>query len=281
MEGEKCNDDRQCRSGFFAFVSSRTDDLLCNRPTSNTGVCVLESELLRELGAPCNPAKDACDARRGLSCARVGSQFKCIQRGISPDTFNHFCTPNSPLSSCPPDNRGNLRECRRALSLSKQFEGPFSCRTRRQLVPLGNPCSATEFAVCQQGAVCAEVPGVSPPSGRFPPPPLRTCMRLLPVGAACPDQFRFKCEEGSFCVDGTCRKADTPPTVAVTFASVGDECSELSCPPGTVCEGEPDTPEVFKTCKLPVREAGLWQPCFDAAQFRLVSATSFPTPTSR
>eukprot|EP00178_Gracilaria_changii_P026662 TRINITY_DN821_c0_g1_i1.p1 TRINITY_DN821_c0_g1~~TRINITY_DN821_c0_g1_i1.p1 ORF type:complete len:526 (-),score=52.67 TRINITY_DN821_c0_g1_i1:1894-3471(-) len=269
--GEKCNDDTQCQTIPFPFQTSRTDDLLCNKPTGAIGTCVLQSDLIRRLGAHCDPTNDTCDARRGLSCGPVGEHFKCVQRAASPDSFLHYCTPNSPLSSCPPDDFGNLRECRRSLNSDKQFEGVFACRIRRQVVPLGNPCSVEEFAVCAPGAVCAEAPGVDRPVGRFPPPPLRTCMKVLPSGAPCADQFRFKCEQGSFCVDGTCEQAETPPTVAIEFASVAEDCSELSCPPGTECTADSDVPDSAKICRLPVQEVELWKPCFQAAQFRLVS----------
>ncbi|CAN8070129.1 unnamed protein product [Agarophyton chilense] len=267
--GEKCNDDRQCLTIAPPFQTSRTVNLLCNRPTGTTGTCVLETDLIRDLGAPCDPTNDTCDARRGLSCHHEGTHGKCVQRATAPDSFQHFCTPNSPLSSCPPDDFGNLRECRRALNSEKEFEGVFACRIRRQVVPLGNPCNNEEFAVCSRRAVCMEAPGVERPTGRFPPPPLRTCMKILPIGAPCPDQFRFKCEDGSFCVNGTCQRAESSPTVPIEFAFVNRDCSELSCPPGTECSADSDVPNSAKVCRLPAIEVDLWKPCFRAAQFRL------------
>lgn len=274
--GEKCTDDEQCRTVLLPLRTPRTVDLLCNRPTSRTGVCVLETDLIRELGAPCDPTSDKCDARRGLSCGRVGRRFKCVQRAKTPDSSRHFCTPNSPLSRCPPDDLGNLRECRRSLNRTKHFSGTFACRLRRQVVPLGNPCNGAEFAVCPRGAVCAEAPGVMRlPGFRFLPPPLHTCMKVLPVAAPCPDQLRFKCEDGSFCVDGTCQRTESPSPVPITFAPLNGNCSELSCVPGTVCTSDPETSERSKFCRLPVLKRGLWQPCFRSAQFQLVSFTVF------
>lgn len=267
--GESCTNSVQC--GTYKF--GRNPNLpkyICNRSSAKRGVCVLETDLIPQLGAPCNPDNDTCDARRGLSCGRVGSLFKCMQLGTSPDSSYPFCTPHSPLSRCPPDNRGNLRECRRALNASKQLTGMFMCRTRRQVVPLGNPCNHKEFAVCEPGALCMEAPGVLKMTGRFALPPLRTCMRLVPVGAPCGDPFRFTCAEGSFCVNGTCQRTESPPDLPVKYAPVSGRCSQLLCPPGTVCFGQRSIPHATKFCTLPARELGLGQPCYDSARFREV-----------
>lgn len=94
--GEKCNSDGQCQAYPFSLLKPGDVDLICNRPTLQAGICVLETDLIRHLGAPCNPTHDECDARRGLSCARVGHRFMCVQRATSLNSMQHFCTPNSP-----------------------------------------------------------------------------------------------------------------------------------------------------------------------------------------
>ncbi|KAI0562826.1 hypothetical protein FGB62_52g02 [Gracilaria domingensis] len=262
--GEKCTDHVQCRKSTL-LEEHRSANLLCNIPIGHTGVCVLETDLLRELGAACNPANDRCDARRGLSCDRVGRRFRCVQRGImnASGAYDPFCTPNSDLSSCPPGT-----ECRRGLSPSKQFEGMFTCRKRREIVPLGHTCGDWEFAVCERGAICAEAPGFARRTGGYPSPATRTCMKVVAVGARCADLLRFKCQEGSFCVDGVCQRQETGLAVPERFVSLDEDCSELSCAPGTVCVAE--APGLARRCALPVREAGLLQPCSESALFQLV-----------
>lgn len=263
--GEPCTADSQCNTVPFPLRTSRTVDVLCNRPSGYTGVCVRETELLRELGAACNPRRDACDARRGLSCGRVASTFRCVQRAAAPDQTYHFCTPNSALSVCPPDAAGNPRECRRALSMAKQFEGTFGCRSRRQMVPLGSQCNDREFVVCPAGAVCTEAPG---DTSSFIP--LATCMRIVATGGRCGDALRFKCEEGAFCVNKTCQRMEIAPTIQTRFAGNGGECSKLRCVPGRVCTKDVFSPRTRRVCKLPVLEMGLWGPCFESARFELV-----------
>ncbi|KAI0558577.1 hypothetical protein FGB62_201g017 [Gracilaria domingensis] len=138
-----------------------------------------------------------------ISRADVDGEHVCVKRETSPNPTEHLCTLHSRLSSCPPDTLGNLRECRRALSRqTKTFEGTYGCRRLREVVLYG------------------AVPGVEMIPSRFTPPPLRTCVKVVPLGAPCSDQFRFACEEGNFCVDGACRRVDTAPEVPNTFASL-------------------------------------------------------------
>eukprot|EP00737_Agarophyton_chilense_P004808 gb/GEZJ01006414.1/.p1 GENE.gb/GEZJ01006414.1/~~gb/GEZJ01006414.1/.p1 ORF type:complete len:625 (-),score=-1.86 gb/GEZJ01006414.1/:367-2241(-) len=260
--GEKCDSDFQCKTLLFGFLIPRSADLLCNAPSGYTGVCVLETDLIRELGAPCNPANDTCDAVRGLSCGRVHHDFKCVQRGTGKNNFP-YCTPNSPLSSCPPGPFGVLRECRRGLTLNKEFDGMYGCRTRREVVPLGTLCGETEHIICQPGAVCAVPNGVE--SNIFF---TATCMKVLPDGAPCSDPLRFKCEEGSFCMDGSCQRMESPPNVQISVACTGCDCTELSCAAGQVCEKRDGISEDPKVCQLPIVDVGLWRPC-RSSLFRL------------
>ncbi|KAI0561621.1 hypothetical protein FGB62_76g0127 [Gracilaria domingensis] len=266
--GQKCDDDAQCEVVPIPLRDPRTADVLCNRPSGATGICVPEGDLIKDLGASCDPTSDRCDSRRGLSCADVDGAHVCVQRGTSPNPREHFCTPRSPLSSCPPDNLGNPRECRRALSRqTKQFQGTYGCRRLREVVPHGAVCSAEEFAICEPNTVCSQVPGVEMIPSRFPPPPLSTCVKMVPVGANCSDQFRFECEEGTFCVNGACRRVGAAPEVPNTFASLSGNCTELSCPPALSCVPNPPNFGFGKSCRLPVKKVGLWQSCSTSAQF--------------
>lgn len=263
-EGEPCTEDFQCQNIPYSLRTSRTNDFICNMPHDGTGVCVLQSDIIKELGLPCDPRMDTCDGRRGLSCALVENQYVCVQNGMS---SHPFCTPGSPLSECPPDRMGNLRECRRLLNTSKAFIGLYMCRRRRQVAMLGQACSRHEFVVCEFGTSCEVVPRVDSPIAKYFIPLFRTCMRYVPIGSSCKDPFRTVCQKGSSCVEGICQESGTASQFDIELTDQWGNCSKLWCPPGTRCVVD----RLFASCELPVKRVGLWESCSDSPQFRVVS----------
>lgn len=252
--GGPCRVDTDCgnsASEIPPVVDSHVPLMVCNKQDDLTkGACFNQSVLITELGGKCNKKLDACDGRRGLVCDDVDGKSICVQRhAIDPLTGEQAssqsailpCTPGSPLSTCPLDRAGRETECRRPLSQSTKVPyGISQCLPVQEVVKLGDVCNDVENAICEEGATCETAPpGVSTRPGTKTQnfATVRYCMRTLPAGSVCSNKdFKNACPEGSFCIDGACKTADTPPDVPITFIGLDDDCAaNTTCAPGLQC----------------------------------------------
>lgn len=238
--------------------------VLCNMPEDGTkGVCLSANQLLRALGTTCNPNKDACDARRGLSCQRVGSasfgRFACVQRG---QRSAMYCAPagkkGSEFSGCPLAlETGVPATCRRTRAPMRP--GFFRCLRRVETVPRGAVCSPRgEHVACAEGTTCSAVPGTG----------VRACVAAVARGADCSNKFATTCADGLACVDGTCVPGAPSTPRQRTHADLGEDCSALPCVPGTRCETS--TGKNTKLCALPRVTVVKGKPCYATARFNKV-----------
>lgn len=265
-EGAACREDSQCANTIEPFVP--TPRLLCNRPIGSGGFCLLETKLLRRLGQRCNPKKDACDARRGLSCRWTQGlrRFACQQRANGKDRHvTRYCTPGSALSACKP-YLGKHQICRQAsdsVSESGTYKRFFQCLPPVLTLPPGRVCNwHGDFVKCGAGYDCAYVPGIRTSSRFHPPPEPKFCVRLGTSGARC-GSFSERCAPGLTCVSGRCVPGSDPPEVLgkFTHASFSVDCSTLPCVPGAVCVKNTETGE--RQCEKPTRIMQRGQPCYD------------------
>lgn len=279
-DGAPCRTDEHCDdenlvTGIGA-QAGRLDRRLCNVPSGAQGICLRDSLRLKQLGDPCTPMSDRCDARRGLSCQqRPGGplsqrDFVCVQIAKVEDVrVTRFCTPNTPFSSCISRN-GRPSQCRRERleNLSNRFDGLFACMRALEIMPLGSICGQVEYVVCGSNASCESVPGVR--RKFLPSIPVKFCVETKQLGEMCGDKFSTKCANGLTCTDGTCQVGSDPPSIPFTHAYVSTECADLPCVPGLVCKSPVSAPLLPPICQFPSKIANPGELCYNTARLRRV-----------
>ena len=274
-EGELCTQDNQCDNPFIPDLEHEreplADPLVCNRPQGPTGRCVRKSSLLTLLGTKCNPDYDLCDRRRSLSCRATDRHgHVCQHRGSE----HSFCRPRSRLSRCIWQDvklECRLEDLKPSMHILADPSPFFACKRQSEKVTRGGVC-ITEYATCERGTECREVPGVLPeyPFYRRLPPRAAFCVRVVPRGASCgddKDKFITQCGDGLRCEKGTCVKTmntEAPVDMTtITHAGLRAPCADLPCVPGLVCERE--RPDSEKLCILPLNVVGKGKTCLDRA----------------
>lgn len=263
-EGMLCQRDEQC-----------TGDLVCNMydRARQIGVCVREEQLLKTLGAPCDPAKDLCDAVYDLTChSSTASNFQpvCHQGVVSTSSSAAYCTPGHALSRCPA-SAGIPTECRREVRYGRvKKKSFFKCLKRIERVPAGVSCDlhfGTDV-LCEEGLNCKRVGGIQLAFGYegFRPP--KFCVRkLLDRGVACESKFKSKCPNGQVCRNGKCANGTYSTK---THSNIGAACGQAypPCIPGSECSAD-------GVCVKPTRIGGKGDACHETALYKVVSPFSF------
>lgn len=278
-----CNDNEQC--GRYEYPHEDSEAPLCNFHEGGVGICALERCLLTKPGIHCDSRADMCDARRSLRCRWEPTVMRnaCGQHSRSEtNRTRDYCTPGSPFSSCVQDDFPKV--CRRSRPGFRRPNGFHVCSRRLETMPHGHVCDHVEYSACEEGSVCAEVPGLQYSSGRLLLPFYRYCVKMREFGQACANKFRFACGRGLHCDGKVCVKdVGQKGSRKTTHISLDGFCSDLQCAPGTVCaRGGPGFSSLLR-CYLPTKIAGRGDHCFDTARFRKVSPTFyhdswFPSP---
>lgn len=289
--GMPCRLHNECQ-GYDPPAQSGRFLLLCNFIRNRRGLCARAADLLKTLGAPCNPRHDLCDAERGLSCRwwHAKRRFVCQQAASDRDTpiyykqDNRFCDPTKPsLSRCFPFN-GLPMTCRPATS--PRHNGFYHCARPVERVPIGAPCNEN-FAACPKSAVCATVPGVRTVPGVYTGPRStdtshKACRRVVSAGMSCANKFTTMCKGSLVCVRGKCRMPAQTPNSGGSNGSTNNTHSGLTvscgpkslpCVPGTVCDVSNESMQ--RRCLLPKQVVGLGQVCFSSARIRRVCVPPF------
>lgn len=225
-EGQPCRSDDHCKGENSR--EGETVGLICNTPsTMNAGLCILESKLLKRLGMGCNPKRDHCDFRRGLSCHfdKVQKRFVCHQ-GYADDTES-YCTPGNRLGECKHNKVPMV--CKR-----DDYSGVFRCVERKdEIIPRGLNCRR---GVCENGTSCEEVTGILRWAYKGPPAPSRFCVKVIGFGEKCDNKFRTQCTNGFKCANGKCVKGSPRRDLDHSHADLWTSCVKLPCVPGLKCK---------------------------------------------
>lgn len=264
-EATFCSNGEQCSRFPYRRSDRDVDDALCNIPKNKVGICVTESRLVKELGAPCSIRKDRCDARRGLSCQwnRNLRKAVCHQKRKETDQTVAYCTPGNDFSICV--NDAIPRGCRKPPYDNSDPDGYlervfYRCVRAYETVPRGAICNRVDYAVCANGTSCRTIPGVSELEFRTRPPRLSTCVVVRGLGESCSgSKFRTQCEYGLKCENDVCVTGNSE--IPYTHSDIDDVCSRRPCVPGTVCLADE------KVCSLPTRTVQEGNICYESARF--------------
>lgn len=237
--GEPCilNSDCQGYETSLNDPNSRgISRISCNIAKGNIGICEHERELIKKEGIRCNPARDICDAERGLSCRRTSSGPKCMFNRFDSDIGGpRFCDINGNLSKCNLRN-GVPTECRRNFDdgspFGNEYKQFFQCLQKKEIVPHGLPCNDVAFSVCEKGTMCMVVPGVERQYFKFARP-AKFCVQLKKKGEKCYSKFRFACDDGLKCENNVCVNGKPDETITHGYERV--ECDKQPCAPGLEC----------------------------------------------
>lgn len=264
--GEKCTQDTQCRENVLYVAGN--NDYRCNNFWSGTGVCVLESELLKIPGVVCNPNEDRCDRRRRLWCRKRGNTHRCVQES----SLEQFCTPGSMYSVCMPLETGTPLECRKPLSFTKKREfGLPVCLRPRERVRRGEICNRAEYARCEKGTKCRTVLGIHHFDGDDPTARLGYCVRVVKVGKKCKNRFKTTCVKGAYCIKGKCRRRKKAPKEIMKYAGDWVLCSKAKCARGLKCRKTGG----WRRCMLKTRTVKTGSPCYDTANRRVLCQNGY------
>lgn len=274
--GEPCTSDSHC----YGYETSLNDPnarglskIVCNIAKGSIGICEHERDLIKKEGMKCNPNKDTCDAKRGLSCRRTSTGTKCMFNKFDSDAGGtRFCDINGSFSQCNLMN-GIPTECRRNFDdgspFGNEFKDFFQCLQKKEVVPQGYPCNEFGFTMCEKGTTCKYVPGVETRYFKFARPP-RFCVKVKKEGEKCYNKFRFSCDDGLKCEKNVCVKGQ-PDDDTDTHGYLTVSCDKQPCTPGLECLKDP----VYntKSCELkPVKKTK--GSCFKTALTETVSISS-------
>lgn len=269
--GKPCNDDTQCQ-GYNSAYNDPTmkgkSKVVCNIAKGYIGLCQHERDLIKKDGLTCNPNKDFCDSKRGLSCRTTPTGPRCMFNQLEGDYPNSpYCDINSKFSNCNP-HIGRPTECRAdddqfAFPEAKHF---FHCIYKREILPQGSLCNIVDDVVCEKGTTCMAVPGIE--QERFPlSREAKFCVIVRQEGERCFSKFRFACAKRLKCKNNVCVKGTSDSTI--THADLSRSCNSLPCVPGTECTLDFGR----KTCNLKTVSKGEGEPC----KTSLNSVVSSPT----
>lgn len=270
--GEPCTENAHCYGYETSLYDPNTlglSNIVCNMAKGSIGVCEHERDLIKKEGVKCNPAKDICDADRGLSCRRTPRGPRCMFNTFDSDAKGgtRFCDINGNLSKC------NLRqgmptECRRNFDdgspFGNQFKEFFQCLRKKEVIPQGLPCNNVGYSTCEKGTMCKAVPGVEERFQKFARPS-RFCVKVRKEGDKCFNKFRFACDDGLKCEKNVCVKGKPDETFTHGYLRVS--CDSRPCTPGLECVMDESG---FKTCELKPIEKSKGA-CFSTALTQTVS----------
>lgn len=288
--GSECYEHWECDANYMTPGVKQKRKCFARR--YKTGKCARLKDVLKSLGAKCNPENDMCDPLRKMICKwhKRSKDFRCQQVGTSigsgPDTL---CTPNSPFSVCKQD----------AHPLSEGF--PLSCRVNRNLLRPYYDLDATNtytiftncmprFEYSRRGQLCDLVEhsvfmkpwswekvdgvalneycggGICEYEER-----MGYCVKIQKnVGDDCSNKFMSKCGPGLKCVNRTCKRGEPTSSNAVTHLGHDKFCGKdrPPCAPGLVCFHDLGR----RYCDIPKKVVNGGQPCYTRSLFKPVSS---------
>lgn len=270
--GQACRADEHCQGDYINdfFEPSHANLQLCNKPNQiSEGTCVLESTLLKAIGARCNPKEDKCDGRRSLSCVwdKKTKTHRCHQGIRSANDVPVYCTIGNRFSLCVDDD--GPRECRNTSS-----DPQTTCEKVPHVIPQGRTCRPFG-GICESGTTCEKVFGVRRFGNRGGPIEPMFCVKIKAAGESCGNKFFEQCDTGLHCKDGKCSTGQKETPQNDTHADYQASCMDIPCAPGLDCvkledSSVPFTASGSEVCLLPKKTVSVGEYCSDTPLNRLV-----------
>lgn len=282
--GEACTESRHCRGHVddnqgprFDRNRYRVSPVICNIPKGDIGICEHAHKLIKKEGLKCNPSKDRCEARRGLSCGKTPTGPRCMFNVFDDDKYARpFCDINGKFSRCN-NHDGIPTECREGSAIdilhssiyeySTEFDESFRCHRKREIVPQGSPCSHVSYAVCEKGTTCRTIPAIQ--GNYYKNPTTQFCVAMKNEGEECFSKFHYACNDGLKCHNNMCVKGN--PDAIITHADFNGRCDLLPCIPHFKCLHTNGSTYGYCVLKNIAKSKGL---CFDTALKTYVSCSS-------
>lgn len=246
--GGPCTQNSHCHGYEQALTDPNSlgiSKVVCNIPKGFIGICEHERDLIKKEGVSCNPAKDTCDAMRGLSCRSTPMGPKCMFNAYDSDSPIRFCNKDGKFSKCNLKN-GIPTECRlnddSGSPFGSLYRGFYQCLRRLEIIPHGKPCNDVVYARCEKGTSCETVPGVEQRFLQFAKV-AKFCVKVQKEGKRCFNKFKYGCANGLKCEKNICVKGT--PSRTYTHSYLGRRCDMQPCVPGFECVTESG----FSTCQ--------------------------------